>query len=103
MDATAALKKVGSRFHSHDAPEVETPPESILATAAAIAVGVATRNALKIIWQKAAGNEPPLHPTREGVSWSDAIIWAASMGATVGVSRVLARRSVTAGVRRWRD
>lgn len=81
----------------------DTPPESMLMTGAAIAAGVATRRACKTLWTKWRGSEPPVNPADSQVTWSDAIIWAASVGAAVGVARVLSRRSTTAAVRRFKS
>lgn len=88
-------------IESHDAHD--TPPESLMMTGAAVVAGVATRRACKALWTKWRGAEPPVNPADSQVTWSDAMIWAASVGAAVGVARVLSRRSTTAAVRRWKS
>ena len=86
-----------------DSASYDTPPESVVMTAAAIGAGVATRKVCKKLWTKWRGEEPPVNPADSQVSWSDALIWAASVGAAVGVARVLSRRSTTAAVRQWKE
>ena len=81
-------------------PAVESPPESLIVGGMAIAAGLATRRVLQAAWKQTRGAEPPINPAAAGVSWTDALIWAASVGAAVGVSRVFARRATTAAIRR---
>lgn len=81
--------------------ELESPPESWAVTGAAMAAGVLTRKAMVAGWTKFRGNEPPLNPAAPGVSWANALSWAIAMGAAMGVSHVLARRSVSAAAREY--
>lgn len=83
-----------------DASRFDSPPESLLLTASAVAAGVLTRRTLMAAWKHWRGSPPPNNPAAPEVTWSDALIWAASVGAAVGVSRVLSRRGVTSALRR---
>lgn len=76
-------------------PAVESPPASLAVTGAAIAAGMLTNHLLKATWRQVRGNEPPVNPAADGVTWSEALIWAGTVGAAIGVSRVLARRTTT--------
>ncbi|MEQ8848185.1 DUF4235 domain-containing protein [Botrimarina sp.] len=82
------------------AAQIESPPESLLVTGAAIAAGVATRKGLKAVWKRVAGVEPPDSPTKAGVTWRDALIWGAAVGAAVGVARVIGQRTTHVATRR---
>jgi Protein of unknown function (DUF4235) len=79
---------------------LDSPPESWLVTGSAITVGVVTRRTLMATWKRWRGTPPPHNPAAADVTWPDALIWAASVGAAVGVARVLSRRGVTAALRR---
>lgn len=83
-----------------DVERLDSPPESLLVTGSAIAAGVLTRRALVSVWKRSRHTEPPQNPAAPGVTWTDAVIWAASVGAAVGVARVLSRRGMTAAMRR---
>lgn len=102
MDATKVMPEQ-LRFWEH--PEraiLDKPEDSVAVTAVAIAAGVATRHGLRAAWKRWRGEEPPLNPAAPGVTWSEAVIWAAAVGAAVGVSRVLSRRSATAAFQHFR-
>lgn len=86
-------------FHGEDA-DLDAPPESLLSTGAAIAAAVATRKALKVLWKNAYGTEPPDTPTKAGVTWKDALLWAAAVGAAVGVARVIGQRGADVAAQR---
>lgn len=66
--------------------------QSIATTAAAIGAGVATRSLITKVWEQATGEAPPNDPTDPGVSWQQALTWAAAAGVGVGVGRVVGRR-----------
>ncbi|MBW3596272.1 MAG: DUF4235 domain-containing protein [Planctomycetes bacterium] len=87
---------------SDDQGLAATPQESILVTAAAVAAGVLTRRALRAAWKQWRGTAPPLNPMADDVNWTDAMIWAAAVGAAAGVARVLSRRGATSAIRRYR-
>ena len=81
-------------------PALDSPPESLLVTGSAIAAGVMTRKVLKGLWTRVRGSDPPNNPAQPDVTWTEALTWAAAVGAAVGVSRVLSRRGTTAAVNR---
>lgn len=76
-------------------PAVESPPESLVVTGAAVAAGMLTNRLLKAAWKRYQGTDPPVNPAAAGVSWKEALIWAGTVGAAIGVNRVLARRTTT--------
>lgn len=80
-------------------PAVSDPSESLLVAGAAVAAGVLTNRLLKTAWKQSRGEDPPINPAAAGVSWTEALIWGASVGAAIGVSRVLARRTTTSFLR----
>jgi hypothetical protein len=80
-------------------PAVSDPSESLIVAAAAVAAGVLTNRVLKAAWRQSRGDEPPINPAAANVTWKDALIWGASVGAAIGVSRVLARRATTSLLR----
>ncbi len=79
-----------------------SPPESWLLAGAALLGGIAANRALIAAWQKTRGEKPPINPAARDVSWRDAILWAAAVGAAVGVARVVTRRGATSALLRWR-
>jgi hypothetical protein len=84
---------------SEQDPAVSDPSESLIVTGAAVAAGVLTNRLLKAAWRQSRGEDPPINPAAAEVSWTDALIWGASVGAAIGVSRVLARRTTTSLLR----
>lgn len=95
---------IQQRFGSVESPEpidVDSPPESLLISASAIGAGLLTRKVLTKAWTRVRGSKPPVNPAAPGVNWSDALIWAAAVGATIGVARVISRRTATQAARRW--
>ena len=71
---------------------VRDTAQSVATTVAAIGAGVATRSLLTKAWEQATGEEPPNDPTDPGVTWQQAVTWAAAAGVGVGVGRVVGRR-----------
>ena len=61
-------------------------------TTAAIAGGVLANKVATAGWEKAAGEVPPQNPAAPDTSWSEALTWAAVLGLSMGVARVVARR-----------
>ena len=57
---------------------------------AARAVSAATSKA----WAKRKATEPPVNPRQADVPWFQAILWAAAVGAAIGVARLLAKTAV---------
>lgn len=77
--------------------------QSIATTAAAIGAGVATRSLITKVWEQATGEEPPNDPTDPGVSWQQAVAWAAAAGVGVGVGRVVGRRLASGAFEKSND
>jgi hypothetical protein len=67
-----------------------------LAAGSAVLATVAMRNAMKGIWRRTRGEEPPDDPTADDVDWIEALAWSAALGVAVGLSRLIARRGATA-------
>ena len=102
MDLTKAVPEQLKFWEHPEHTILDEPEESVVVTAIAIAAGVATRHALRAAWKHRRGKEPPINPAAPGVTWSEAITWGAAVGAAVGVSRVLSRRSATATLQHFR-
>ena len=102
---TMVTRKVTPWRHStsDDQSLLDDPQESLLVTAVAVAAGVLTRRALRLGWRQWRGEAPPLNPAAPGVSWTDALIWAASVGAAAGVARVISRRGATSALMHYRE
>lgn len=66
--------------------------QSVATTAAAIGAGIVTRSLITKAWEASTGEEPPNDPTAPGVTWKQALTWAAATGVGVGVGRVVGRR-----------
>jgi hypothetical protein len=81
--------------------QLESPPESLVVSGAAIVAGVATRKCLSAAWKQLRKDDPPVNPAAQGVGWADALIWAVSVGAAIGVARVCTRRGVSAAARKY--
>jgi len=80
----------------------ESRAAKLFVNGAAVAAGVATKSALEALWRTTRDEEPPNNPAAPDVSWRDALIWAASVGAAMGVAKVLSRRGTTEAWRKWR-
>lgn len=75
----------------------------VLAWLAALVAGFAVRAAVKASWTAWRGEAPPNDPTAADVTWRDAMLWGAVTGVTVGLMRVVARRTVGVQRRRHHD
>jgi hypothetical protein len=64
---------------------------TVSAGAAALSV-VVTQRVLSAAWRRVAGEPPPDGPDDRRVSFGAALVWAASMGVGIGVSRLIAVR-----------
>jgi hypothetical protein len=64
-----------------------------ISSAVAIGASLFARKAVTVGWERLAGHEPPVEDDDADVSWTEAIAWAAAIGAAVGVARVVSRRS----------
>lgn len=67
----------------------------LLVGATSIVAGLATKRLLECAWRAVRQNDPPTNTAAAGVSWKDALIWGAAVGAAMGVSKVLSRRGAT--------
>ena len=99
--ARDAKQRIRRKVPSFRPGELENAPESILITGAALAAGVLVRRSLVSVWKAWRGSEPPDNPADPEVTWSDALIWAAAVGTSVGVARVLGRRGSTGLARKY--
>lgn len=61
-------------------------------TAAAIAGGVTAKKVATAGWEKTRGSGPPQNPIDPETSWGEALTWAAVLGLSMGVARIVARR-----------
>jgi hypothetical protein len=61
-----------------------------------IFAGVVARNVLEHAWQRTTREPPPKDPTDRSVTWTRSLVWAAGVGAAVGVARAVARRGSSA-------
>lgn len=57
-----------------------------------VAAGWATRVLLRAGWRRTRGGDPPANPAAPGTGWAEAIIWAASSGVAIAVTRLVAQR-----------
>lgn len=57
-----------------------------------VAAGAATRSVLRAGWRRTRGGDPPTNPAAPGTGWSEALIWAASSGVAMAVTRMVAQR-----------
>lgn len=75
----------------------------LVSTVAAVAAGVAVRNALHVGFELASGEPAPKNPAARQVTWPRALVWSALVGAVVGLARTMARRGAAAGWDRFGD
>ncbi len=68
----------------------------LLGTGAATLSGIAVRKLTDAAWYAARGTTPPKNPAAPGVSWPDALAWAALSGLAVAGGRLLAARGAAA-------
>ena len=99
----AVKNRMNVQSPRYEPGNLDNLPESLLITGTAIAAGVLMRRSLVSVWKAWRGADPPANPADPDVSWTDAMIWAAAVGTTVGVARVLGRRGSTALARRYFD
>ncbi len=64
----------------------------LMGTGAATLSGIAVRKLTDAAWYAARGTTPPKNPAAPGVSWPDALAWAALSGLAVAGGRLLASR-----------
>ena len=64
----------------------------VLGTVTGILSGMATKSLLRSAWKRVKGGNPPTNPAAPGTSWKEALIWAASSGVAMAVTRLVAQR-----------
>ena len=64
----------------------------IVGTFSGLAAGMATKALLRTVWQRVRGGDPPSNPAAPGTSWNEALVWAASSGVAMAVTRLVAQR-----------
>jgi hypothetical protein len=71
--------------------KVKTPAlYKVLGPAMAIPTGIIVKKTTDQLWVAVRNSPPPKNPGTPGVSWGDAIAWAAFSGVLVAVGRLLA-------------
>ena len=79
------------------APEPKTPLlYKVLGPAMAIPAGIVVKKAADTAWLKVRGYPPPKNPAAPGVTWPDALAWAAVSGVLVAAGRLVAARGAAA-------
>ncbi len=63
-----------------------------MGSVAGIAAGSATRAALRAVWRRTRGGNPPTNPAAPSTRWSEALTWAAASGVAMAVTRLVAQR-----------
>lgn len=56
--------------------------------------GIATHRLLERIWEENARRPAPKNPADPGVSWGEALLWAASAGVLAGLAKTVTRRGL---------
>ena len=79
------------------AQKVKTPlVYKLLGPAMAIPSGIVVRKAADTAWIKVRGYPPPKNPAAPGVTWPDALAWAAVSGVLYASARLVAARGAAA-------
>ena len=77
--------------------KVKTPVlYKLLGPAMAIPSGIVVRKAADTAWLKVRGYPPPKNPAAPGVTWPDALAWAAVSGVLYASGRLVAARGAAA-------
>jgi hypothetical protein len=72
----------------------------VLGGVAGAAAGWTTRTALRALWRRGKGEEPPDNPASPQTSWGEALLWAAGSGVALAVVRLVAQRGAAEA---WRS
>lgn len=67
---------------------------SLVAAGAALVAGTAARGAVRSVWRRVGGREPPTERRDPRVDWGEAVAWAVVSGVAVGTTRLLVRRAI---------
>lgn len=65
---------------------------NLVAAAAAITVGHATRSLTRAGWRSVRRKDPPLNPASPKTTWTEALLWTGLSSLVVGLARLMARR-----------
>lgn len=77
--------------------KVKTPMlYKVLGPALAIPTGILVKKAGDTVWLKVRGYPPPKNPAEPGVTWPDALAWAAVSGILYASGRLVAARAAAA-------
>jgi hypothetical protein len=77
--------------------KVKTPAlYKLLGPAMAIPAGIVVKKATDTAWLKVRGYPPPKNPAAPGVTWPDALAWAAFSGVLYAAARLVAARGAAA-------
>jgi hypothetical protein len=77
--------------------KVKTPTlYKLLGPAMAVPTGILVKKAADAGWEAVRGYPPPKNPADPGVSWPDALAWAAVSGVLVAAGRLVAARGAAA-------
>ncbi|SDX86761.1 Protein of unknown function [Modestobacter sp. DSM 44400] len=68
----------------------------VLGTTMAVPAGILVRKAADAGWETVRGYPPPRNPAAPGVTWPDALAWAAFSGVLVAAGRLVAARGAAA-------
>jgi len=63
----------------------------LVGAASGIAAGAVTGKLMVLLWKQVAHEAPPANPAARGVSWPQALTWAASSGVALALSRLVAQ------------
>jgi Protein of unknown function (DUF4235) len=66
---------------------------------AALAAAFVTRKLIALVWTRATGKEPPVHPEDPQVRLPEALSWAVVTGVGMEAARLLATRAATKRIR----
>jgi hypothetical protein len=66
---------------------------------AALAAAFVTRKLIALVWTRATGKEPPVHPEDPQTGLREALTWAVVTGVGMEAARLLATRAATKRVR----
>jgi hypothetical protein len=70
--------------------------DGIINGLAAIGATFIVRRVITVLWTRATGKEPPLHPEDPRVALPEALSWSLLTGVTIGTARLLAIRLAAA-------
>jgi Protein of unknown function (DUF4235) len=68
----------------------------LLGPAMAIPTGIVVKKSADVAWLKVRGYPPPKNPAAPGVTWPDALAWAAVSGVLYASGRLVAARGAAA-------